>query len=469
MIALALSNESFFKKRYDNQMPKNLEQNKTYFTCLLAYLKELMRFRVKSILESTAPDIPKPFVKESYNDLPLSIFIFLNNLTDTEITLLLLALVPHISPNFIGGIIQEYLPNGGDFPEFGGMKGTTHRGVIPTGETALFILAGNDIEKRIELSKIFDEDHLFSKLGLLYLEAVPAGEPKMSGRLVMDEEYVELFTTGRILKPKLSSDFPAQLVETELEWDDLVLNDKTIEQIREIETWVKYNDILLNQWEMKSRIKPGYRVLFHGPAGTGKTLTATLLGKYTGKDVFKIDLSLVVSKYIGETEKNLSKLFDKAKHKDWILFFDEADAIFGKRTNVRDAHDKYANQEVSYLLQRIETHPGLVILASNFKSNIDIAFTRRFNSMIEFENPTPKERLLIWQKNIPAAAELEDRISLEMLANKYEITGANIVNIIHYACLKTLANNSTILRHADLVNGLKRECIKEGKMIMISA
>ena len=448
-------------------MPEIPNQYSFYYTYLLSFLRELIRFRLETALERTQPPIPAQFQKELVSDSPLATFISIYPLTDEEIAILLLALVPHISPNLIGGIIQEFLPNGGDFPEFGGAKGTTHRGVIPTGETALFIIAGNDIEKRIELSMIFDENHLFAKLGLLYLETVPAGEPKMSGRLIMDEEHVELFTTGRILKPKMSSDFPAQLVETELEWDDLVLNNKTIEQIKEIETWVRYNDTLLNQWAMRSRIKPGFRVLFHGPAGTGKTLTATLLGKYTGKDVFKIDLSLVVSKYIGETEKNLSKLFDKAKNKEWILFFDEADAIFGKRTNVRDAHDKYANQEVSYLLQRIESHPGLVILASNFKSNIDVAFTRRFNSMIEFENPTPKERLLIWQKNIPAIAEPEDQISLETLANKYEITGANIVNIIHYACLKTVENNSTIIRYADLLNGLKRECIKEGKMIAI--
>ncbi len=134
-------------------------------------------------------------------------------------------------------------------------------------------------------------------------------------------------------------------------------------QIKELEIWLQHNEHLLKDWGMEKRLKPGYKVLFHGPAGTGKTLTASLLGKFTNKPVYRIDLSTVVSKYIGETEKNLSNLFNKAAHKDWILFFDEADAIFGKRTNVRDAHDKYANQEVSYLLQRVELHPVLIILA----------------------------------------------------------------------------------------------------------
>jgi SpoVK/Ycf46/Vps4 family AAA+-type ATPase len=126
------------------------------------------------------------------------------------------------------------------------------------------------------------------------------------------------------------------------------------------------------------------RILFIGAPGTGKKTLASFIGQQSGKEVYRIDLSMVVSKYIGETEKNLSKVFDAAEHKNWILFFDEADALFGKRTDVRDAHDKYANQEVAYLLQRIENYNGLVILASNMKNNIDDAFTRRFQMIINF-------------------------------------------------------------------------------------
>jgi len=216
---------------------------------------------------------------------------------------------------------------------------------------------------------------------------------------------------------------------------------------------------------MKGKIKPGFRVLFHGPPGTGKTMTACLLGKYTGRDVFRIDLSMVVSKYIGETEKNLSKLFDKAANKDWILFFDEADSIFGKRTSVRDAHDKYANQEVSYLLQRIEMHAGLVILASNMKSNIDASFTRRFNTIIEFENPGIPERMLIWKNYLPDSVKLESKISLKEISKNYELTGANIVNVIHFAGLRTLEKESDTVTYADILNGIRKEYEKEGKMI----
>lgn len=399
------------------------------------------------------------------NSYSLINFISNEKLSNEEIVLLILAFIPHVSPDFFNSIISEYLPNGGDFPEIGGTKGKNHRGILPTGETVLYVLAGKDIEKRIEVSKLFDESHLFAKKNVLYLEQVEVGEPKMSGRLILDDEYVDLFTMGKISKPKMSSDFPAQLITTELDWKDLVLQDKTVSEIKEVETWLKYNNALMKEWGMQGKVKPGYRILFYGPPGTGKTMTACLLGKFTGRDVFRIDLSMVVSKYIGETEKNLSKLFDKAAHKDWILFFDEADSIFGKRTNVRDAHDKYANQEVSYLLQRIEAHEGLVILASNMKTNIDISFTRRFNSIIEFENPESQERMQLWKNYLPSKIKLDNKISLKEIAGKYDLTGANIVNVIQFAGLKTLEKKSSQIAVEDLLQGIQKEYLKEGKMM----
>ncbi|MEN8115378.1 MAG: ATP-binding protein [Bacteroidota bacterium] len=428
------------------------------------YLKIIFTWRLESELKGKKENIPE-FLPSSLEQSELAFFIKQNKLTRPELITLLIALQPHISPEFFNNIIVEYLPNGGDFPEFGGVKGKNHRGILPTGETVLYILAGKNPQKRIEIAKLFDETHLFARKNVLYIEPVPVGEPKMSGRLVMDEEYVDLFTMGKISKPKLSADFPAQLITTELEWIDLVLKEKTLSEIKELETWLKFNEKLLDSWKMRGKIKPGYRVLFHGPPGTGKTMTACLLGKYTNRDVFRVDLSVVVSKYIGETEKNLSKLFDKAANKNWILFFDEADALFGKRTNVRDAHDKYANQEVSYLLQRIEMHAGLVILASNMKSNIDSSFTRRFNAFVEFENPGVNERIKLWKNYIPGTVKLEKKIKLEEIARNYDLTGANIVNVIQYAGLKTLEKKKNTISAEDLVKGIKKEYRKEGKLI----
>jgi len=388
------------------------------------------------------------------------------DLSAEEKIIFLIALIPHIQPNFFDNIIQQYLPNGGDFTDLGGVKGANSRGMIPTGETALFILAGNDIEKRMEIMKYFSADHFFYKESILYMESVKEGEPAMSGKIILQPEWIDLCTLGTVSKPTFSPDFPAKLVTTKMEWGDLILNEKTSRQINDIKIWLRYNSIFMKDWEMDKRIKPGYRSLFYGPPGTGKTFTATLLGKQFEKDVYRIDLSQVVSKYIGETEKNLEKVFKKAENKNWILFFDEADALFGKRSNVQNAHDKYANQEVSYLLQRVEDFPGLIILASNYKSNIDQAFVRRFNSIIYFPIPNASERYQIWKTSIPLKAVLDKDVDLISIARKYEVTGSSIINVIHYASLQTIFRNSTVLTRQDIIEGFKREYEKEERVFI---
>ena len=382
-----------------------------------------------------------------------------------EFAILMLVITPHLNPHFFNQIIAEHLPEGGDFPEFGGVKGMNHRGLLPTGETAQFILARDDLEKRLYVQRILGSGHWLARQRILWLEPVPVGEPLMSGRLILDPEIVELLTIGTVAKPHFCMDFPAEYLETGMEWGDLVLHPNTLRHIREIENWITYNNTLLQDWGLHKKLKSGYRALFYGPSGTGKTLTATLLGKYTGKDVFRIDLSRVVSKYIGETEKNLSKLFDKAEHKNWILFFDEADALFGKRTDIRDAHDKYANQEVAYLLQRIESYNGLVILATNQRGNIDDAFARRFQAIIHFPIPRPEERYQIWCKAFPSQLEIAADIDWRQVAARYELTGAGIINVTHYCAIEALADQSLRIDFKRLEAAILREFIKEGKVV----
>jgi AAA+ superfamily predicted ATPase len=395
----------------------------------------------------------------------LTQFLRRENPTSLEFAMLMLALAPHLRPGLLGKLVAEHLPEGGEFPEFGGVKGTSHRGILPTGETAQFVLGGDDLERRLAVQRMLGSEHWFARKHILWLEPVREGEPVMSGRLVLDPEVVEQLTTGKVSRPAFNAEFPAEYIETRMSWDDLVLHPGTMLQIREIENWIKHNDTLLNEWGMRKRIKPGYRALFFGPPGTGKTLTATLLGKHTGKDVFRIDLSRVVSKYIGETERNLARLFAKAENKDWILFFDEADALFGKRTDIRDAHDKYANQEVAYLLQRIETYAGLVILASNQRGNIDDAFVRRLQTIIQFPMPRPEERYAIWQKTFPPQIVVADDIDWRAIAARHELTGANILNVTHYCAVDVLAKNSLRLDLKGLEAAIQREYVKEGKIV----
>lgn len=390
-------------------------------------------------------------------------FIDHYNLSFAERVTFVLSLVPHIRPQMLDVFYSKNATNDRMFTEFGGRNGYSFAGFLPTGETALYILAGDNLPRRLSFYYLFEADHFFARHDILKLGTVHGGEPALNGFLTINREVVDLVTTGYVRKPLFGVDFPAKLIETQMEWKDLVLDPHTLEQVMEIKAWIEYGHELLNDLGLIKKIKPGYRSLFYGPSGTGKTLTSSLLGKVSGRDVYRIDLSMVISKYIGETEKNLEKVFQQAEYKDWILFFDEADALFGKRTKISDAHDRFANQEVSYLLQRVEDYAGVVILASNLKSNLDEAFTRRFQSIIHFPMPNPGDRLLLWQKGFSEKTQLEDKINLDKIAVDYGMSGGSIMNVVRYATLMALKNGGRVIRSDDLLSGIRREFQKEGK------
>ncbi len=430
----------------------------------LDHCKTLIGLRLQAHFNNNFFD-PTAWLAEQYdNELPGKDWLsFIPLRQYTEWLVVMITLAPHVYPNFFESIILEHLPSGGDFPEFGGVKASNHRGMLPTGETVQFIIAGNDIDKRLHLQELFRETHFFYRQGILWLEPVKEGEPVMSGRIVLPQENVERILFGRESAPRYGLDFPAKQIVTAMDWDDIVLHPRTMQQVRDISIWLDHHHRFLEDGNLKRKIKPGYRVLFYGPSGTGKTLTAALLGKEFGKDVYRIDLSQIVSKYIGETEKNLEAVFKRAESKDWILFFDEADALFGKRTSVQSAHDKYANQEVSYLLQRVEDYPGLLILASNFKNNLDEAFLRRFHSVVHFPMPNTAERHHLWKKTMPAGLQHDGSVNLLELADQFELTGASILNAVQFAALQSYARGDGKLFQSDLLEGVKKEFLKEEK------
>lgn len=382
-----------------------------------------------------------------------------------ERIILLLALAPHVQPHLLDVFFVKNADYDRGFTEFGGIRGKNHSGFIPTGETAAFILAANDLEGRFRITEIFSEEHFFNKFKILHLINSTQDEPFLSGVLSIYTEYLNYFTSGKSQKPDYNVNFPAKRISTELDWQDLVLEDHTLDEVLEIKDWIIYGDTLLNDWGMRRKIKPGYRSLFYGPPGTGKTLTACLLGKATGLDVYRIDLSMVVSKYIGETEKNLANIFDQAQNKNWLLFFDEADALFGKRTQTSSSNDRYANQEVSYLLQRVEDYPGVVMLATNIKANLDEAFTRRFQSMIYFPMPNAAQRKTLWRNAFSSRTTLDEKIKLDEIAEKYELAGGAIINISRFCSLMCIKAGSTVIQLKDLQEGIRREFGKSGKVI----
>lgn len=246
-------------------------------------------------------------------------------------------------------------------------------------------------------------------------------------------------------------------------WEDLILPPDAMRQLREISDRMVYCHRVYGQWgfERKVSLGRGLNVLFSGPPGTGKTMAAEVLARELRLDVYKIDLSQVVSKYIGETEKNLDRIFRAAEARHAILFFDEADTLFGKRSEVKDAHDRYANIEIGYLLQKMEEHAGCVVLATNLRHNIDEAFLRRLNFVIDFPFPDEACRLRIWQGAVPPQMPKGADLDLPFLAGQLKLTGGHIKNIVLTAAFLA-ASEPSELRMGHLIRAAKREYQKLG-------
>lgn len=380
-----------------------------------------------------------------------------------ERLVLVLALIPHVRPQLLDTFLINNKTLGRTFSEFGGGSASTHGGFLPTCETAAFVVAGSDLGKRFEMLRLLDPDHYFTARGILRIDPPKPGESMMGAALRISGEVLRRLTSGTTHKPDFSVHFPAKRVVTQLRWEDLVLAPDALEEVEYIKTWLEHESTIMEVWGLGRSLKPGYRSLFHGPPGTGKTLTATLIGESAGMDVYRIDLSMVVSKYIGETEKNLANVFEQAQNKRWILFFDEADALFGKRTQTASGHDRFANQEVSYLLQRVEDFAGVVILATNLKANIDEAFARRFQSLVYFAMPECEERLRLWRVALGDRSRLADDVNLELLAERYELSGGAITNVVRHAAIRALRGQRCAIRQQDLVTGVTRELRKAGK------
>ena len=252
-------------------------------------------------------------------------------------------------------------------------------------------------------------------------------------------------------------------------WNDLVLPERPLEVLRSISSYLRHRDLVLTEWGYERTVarNQGIKVLFAGESGTGKTMAGQVLARELGLDLFRIDLATVVSKYIGETEKNLDRIFDAAEGSNAILFFDEADALFGKRSEVRDAHDRYANIEVAYLLQKMESYPGAVILATNFRQNMDDAFLRRLDVVVDFPFPEPEDRERIWRLVLPQAAPLADDIDIPFLAGQFKLSGGGIRNC-SLAAAFLAADDEAPIGMTQLIRAVALEYGKLGRLTLES-
>ncbi len=386
-------------------------------------------------------------------------------LVPEERLVLMLALAPDIMPELLDMFFTRNHNFDRGFTQFGGIMGANHSGFLPTMETAYFLLSGNSLSLRLLYADFFEKQHIFQRIPLLELTHKNKAEPFPSAALRLNQDVLDMLLLGYLRDPDSGIDFPAKRLETGMVWDDIVFAPQTQDQLKELQAWLDHEQELLDGWKFRKYIKPGYRCLFYGPPGTGKTLTASLLGKLAQRPVYRIDLSQLVSKYIGETEKNLEKIFTHAEKRNWILFFDEADSLFGKRTSISDAHDRYANQGTAYLLQRIEDCPNVVILATNYKSNIDDAFSRRFQSTVYFPIPQKRERLRLWENGFSPVSTLGEEIDLDEIAGQFEMAGGAIMNVIRFSSLMAIKKETREIAYEDLITGIQREFGKEGRTI----
>lgn len=282
------------------------------------------------------------------------------------------------------------------------------------------------------------------------------------GRASIDEKLLTKACYSQV-SHRLSD--KAVKLEVKYGWDDLVLEEEQLSLLKEACAHVRYKHLVYDTWgfSAKNHYGKGVSMLFYGPPGTGKTMTAQVMANELNMEIYKVDLSTILSKYIGETEKNLNVIFDEVKKSNSILFFDEADALFGKRTETKEANDKYANAETSYLLQKMEEYSGIVILATNYMQNFDEAYKRRIKFMIHFSFPDAQERKRLWELCFAKEAPREN-IDYDFLGERFELTGSHIKNVVINAAFMAAAKGHGITME-DIILSLKHENEKYGKIL----
>lgn len=411
----------------------------------MEWLQSLIEMRCRELFleQNTALDpiskIPELPVPDTIS--PYGITVNTYQLLEMDRVLLALGVASAYYPSLLKLFVQLEEDSSALAIEAGGEYSKSNRTFKPTFQTALFLLAGKDVSQwsyysaqLIQGSVLLQNDIIYNRTSAEFIY----------GRIELDTAYLNYFLSGK--KPRLDHGtyFPGTLYESDLSIDDIILEDTVREQIKPIGHYIKALESGFFKSDNHS-FKPGFIALFYGAPGTGKTMLAGILANTYGIDMYHVDLSQVVSKYIGETEKNLETVFNRLQGKNCMLFFDEADSLFGKRSDVKDAHDRYANQEVSYLLQRIEQFDGLTILASNFENNMDDAFKRRIDLSINVIRPKEPARKELWKHYLPKNIRFESDAFLQHLSKEYSYTGSNIRNIMKNVALAMDVNRQTVI------------------------
>ena len=440
----------------------NVNSNLSSMAIDLKWLEKLIEIRVEAFQKSNSEYDTKPLNDLSNFDDIYSNIIKHYEFSDLERAIFIVAFANYFYNHIFDPILDLKLK----FPnrtQIGGQLSKQTQ-FSPNLEFICFLLTVQSLESRLHCFDIFKGNSSLFKFSILDFDFESHTSSIWTKAFSISHDYSQLILTGSVSKPDYSLEFPAKLLSTNSTWSDLVLPDSTLNDLNEIVSWYQNENKIRRDWGYYKIVKPGFRTVFFGPSGTGKSLTAAILGQKLGIDVYRIDITKIVSKYIGETVKNLENLFKQAENKNWILFFDEAESLFGRRTSGGSVNDKYANQEVGYLLQRIEDYPGIVIIATNLKSQMDDAFMRRFQNYIHFPQPEQELREILWRNSFQSEnSTLKLDIDYRKLASQFEITGGVICNVIRTCLIHAIIKGSDKIDTDDVELAVRKELSKMGQ------
>lgn len=426
----------------------------------LDWLSTVIDRRIKSHFNGDIPfriaELPPPDLAES--DSPWAAFLVENEVGPALRIIFALALVPHLRPQLLDVLWLRHEVTQRGFTEFGGAAAPSGGAFLPTGQTAAFLLAGDDLAARFEVMRLIDEEALLGRGGVVRFTGIEDGGSWLFCPLAIDPDWLRRFTTGGGGEVIFAGDLPVRRLATELEWKDLILPAPVLADVEDIARWV---DRDANAPERRGR---GYTALFHGPPGSGKRLAAALLGRRAGVPVLRVDLSQVLSKYVGETEKNIARLFERAARRRAFLFFEDGEGLFGRiGANPDENTAAPAPLDAGLLLAHLDQFEGLAILSTWSRDRADTALLRRLDAVIHFAPPRADERLRLWQAAVPANSRLESTIDLRRIAERHELGGAAIHRIVRQSLLRAIERGEETILGADLEDGIRKEYVKEGR------
>ncbi|XOV66369.1 MAG: ATP-binding protein [Fluviicola sp.] len=428
-----------------------------------SWIAALIRFRINELCgieqENSLPDLPplQHGVHPYFDEL------ILNEVSVVERIALSVAFAAHTVPYYLDGLYTKNKDSDRIFSEFGILEGEGDFKMKPTWQTVFFLSHGSNTQAQFQMTEFMHGDHRLYKSKLFVMPMEKVTNPFLIPLELNRDALFKWIYQSRV-RNLADEYFPAHEITSNLDWNDLVIGEETERGLNQLRMWLRHGEKLMQHEKLSKYVNKGIRVLFYGPSGTGKTLTASLLGKEFDLPVYRVDLSQMVSKWIGETEKNLARVFDMAEKQGWILFFDEAESLFSSRGEVNNANDRRANQEVSYLLQRVENFDGTIIMATNLRDNMDEAFVRRFQLMIHFPVPDVETRARLWENLLVDTFPMAEDISFSKLAEEFEITGGTMKNAFRTVMLEVcdMPLEEQQITKADLYRAVRYECSKDG-------